>query len=150
AAKIRAERVRADRTGDAHRSRGQERDPHRRVRQGRAGEGASAGGSSTRWSEAPVPARSDDLVRVHLWIASTLDCGRRGCPRATADGNDGDLGHDRRAGHRDAPPPHAVRLGGAREGRREEEGRGRGRQYPWRTGWSAGASNARALTGTHE
>ena len=62
---LREQRVRADRPRDAHRSRGQERDPHRGVR---AREDARRDGHrprGARGGEAALPADPHDGVRVH-------------------------------------------------------------------------------------
>src|SRR4051812_812538 len=81
-----------NRPGDADRPGRQERDPDRRVCEGRIRERASIGGSGGGRGTAAPAAYFDDLVRVHSGMRSVVGCER--CRRSGA----ADYGHhgDRR------------------------------------------------------
>jgi HAE1 family hydrophobic/amphiphilic exporter-1 len=63
----------ANRTGHAHRPRGQERDSDRRVRQRPIRERKTSCGCRARRSQASSAADFDDLVRLHPWLRSAMD-----------------------------------------------------------------------------
>ena len=98
AAGLRSRRVCADRSNRADRFGGEERDPHRRVRQDRIGERPGSRGCSARGSAPAVTPNSDDLVRVHFGLRAVVDRDglrrrgaagtRHGCDRGHVGRND--------------------------------------------------------------
>ena len=121
-AELREQRVRADRARDAHRARGQERDPDRgvRAREGARGDGARAGGA--RGGEAALPADPHDGLRVHPRRGAAAHGERRRRRGAQGDGDGGLQRHARGDDHRRLPRAGALRA--HREARRQQDDAG--------------------------
>ncbi len=122
-ARLRPRRLRPDRPRDADRARGQERDPHRRVRQGRIRARPAPGGRGPRGRAPPPAADPHDVLRVHPRLRAPLDRQGRGGGRTPGPGHRGHLRDARGHRHRDLRHPGALRGGGA-------AGRGRARHGP--------------------
>src|SRR5690606_19481746 len=125
AARVREQRVRADRHRDADRARGEERDPDRRVREARVRarrQDDRRGGARGR-AAAPA-ADPDDRLRVHPGRAAARDrerLGRRGAPHPR---HDGDRRHAGRLADRDLPDPRPVLRRAAPRAPRRPRGAG--------------------------
>ena len=117
---LREQRLRPDRARHAHRPGGQERDPHRRVREdeARGGDGDRRGGA--RRGQAPLPADPDDGLRLHPRHAPAREGLGRGRRVAEGDGDGGLRGNADR--HDAGRPPHPGPLRPRGEARSEEEG----------------------------
>src|SRR5262249_24922241 len=111
---LRPERLRPDRQHHADRARGQERDPHRRVRQGqaRAGRHADRGGRA-RVGAAALPSDPHDRLRVHPGRRAVDARQRRRCWRPERHGHRGVLGNAHRDGLGRLPHSRQLRLCGA-------------------------------------
>ena len=121
-ARLRARRLWPDRSRHAHRPRGQERDPHRRVREGRVRARGRARGGRARRRALASAAHPHDLVRLHPRLRSPLDRDRRGGRGPPGPGHRRGLGHARGHRHRHLHHPRAVRdRGAARGGEQKRE-----------------------------
>ena len=113
-AQLRPGRLRPDRPRHAHRPRGQERHPHRGVRQDGVRRarplprGCGPGGR-----EAPPPPHPHDLLRLHPGVRAPLDRLGRGGHLAEGPGHRGHRRHAGRHRHRHLHHPRALRPRGA-------------------------------------
>src|SRR5262249_6119780 len=104
AAPVRFRRLRADRGGDADWARGEERNPHRRVREVPPRGRRRAGPCRARGGAGAAPADPDDVVRVHFWLPAALD---RYWRRRRSAAHPRNRGHQR---HLDADADSHLRL----------------------------------------
>ena len=111
---LRQQRLRPGRAHHAHRSRGQERDPHRRGGEGEAREGWQAGAGGRAGGGAPaLPAHPDDRVRLHPGRGAAHARERGGRRGAERHGHGGLLGHAGRHVPRRVHHSRQLRLRGA-------------------------------------
>ncbi len=82
--------------GDADRPRGEERDSDRGVREGRIRKRQAARGGGARGRAVASAANSDDVVCIHSWMRSFVDCVGSRLGGASDHGHDGDRRHDGR------------------------------------------------------
>ena len=135
---LRPERVCADRPGHAHRAGGQERDPHRRVRQDETrGRRRDSRRGGARIEAAPA-ADPDDLLRLHSRLRAA-DAGHRFRGRlAQHHGHGRGVWHDHR--HRRGPVHHPGLLcvrAADRGARRQKESVCADRPASCSSGWRA-------------
>ena len=100
--------LRADRSNHAHRIGGEERDPHRRVRQRRIRKGQTAARRGARRRAPASTAHPDDIVCIHLRMPAAVVCQRLRRRRATRTRLHRHRRNDRRFGNRDFPYPGNV------------------------------------------
>ena len=105
AARNAKQHLRANRSGHAHRSGGEERDPDRRIRQGRIRKRQTAARCRARRRALALAADPDDFVRLHLRMFAALVCQRLRRGRASRSWLDRHRRNDRRLGHRDLSDP---------------------------------------------
>jgi HAE1 family hydrophobic/amphiphilic exporter-1 len=122
------QRLCADRPGDADRSGGQERDPHRRVRQDGIREGRTVARRIDAQRRGTAPAADpDDFVRLHSRLRSAGDRQRRRRHLAAGDGQRGDRRHAGRYLH-----CHLHHSGDFLRGRKDQsQGQYWGRSPRW-------------------
>ena len=109
----RQRRVRADRAGDADRAVGQERHPHRRIRQDGIRQRRNAARRVADWRQAAPAAHPDDGIRLHPGLRAAVGGYRSRRHFATSSG----IGGDRRNARGNHPGnllhPGFVRCGRA-------------------------------------
>ena len=126
---LREQRVRADRPDHAHRPGGEERDSHRRVRQGGARAGQEPGRRGAVGGEAAAPPDPDDRLRLHPRRRPAADGVGRRRRSAQGDGHGGVLRHAHRDDPRRPADSDAV-CGGRTSDRRHAAGAGARRAAP--------------------
>ena len=120
-APLRVERLCADRPDHAHRSRGQERHSHRRVRQDETRRRCSRPRCGHRRRAAATAADPDDLLRLHPRVRALDARHRFGRRSAQHHGHRRRLRHDHRHGDRPLPHSGLLRLRAANHRARREE-----------------------------
>ena len=108
----RKRRLLANRIGDAHRTRGQERHSHRRVRQGQIRERHAARRSRARRRPSSSAAHPHDVVRLHPRLYSTMDSLGSRFRRAPDHGDHRNRRHAGRQRHRHLPDSRDLLHGG--------------------------------------
>ena len=112
---LRQQRLHPDRADHAGRSGGQERHPHRRVRQAQARAGRIDRAGRARRRQAQAAPDPDDLVRFHPGHRSAGDCARRRSRCARGVGHGGRVRHARRDPGRRVLHSRVLRAAPTRE-----------------------------------